>query len=406
MKKEYMYASMLFGIIAIGIISISYFYEEVDLKRNTTNDTTILDKTFLRTSPELKGISGYINTSSEQISQDIEGKVVLYDFWTYSCINCIRTLPHLTAWDEKYSEEGLVIVGIHTPEFEFEKEYDNVVFATEKFGIKYPVIQDNDKEVWNDFQNRYWPRKYIADHEGYIRFDHIGEGAYKETEKVIQVLLEERSKALGNTLEKKELVDLNEFTHATFRTPELYFGFNFAEGRNQLGNEEGFSKNKVVTYQLPEKFTQHYFYMEGMWKNNNDGMRLISDSGKIVLNFNAKQVNIVASENAVLNIEYDGGQIPEHVRGQDVSSDSTVKISEPRLYNLIDSEQEGPHEIIIQVESPGFEIFTFTFDNFINEIEDCLRKIDPFRLIFFSRSIKCQIFQSFTWYHFQRNGMF
>ena len=361
MKKEYMYASMLFGIIAIGIISISYFYEEVDLKRNTTNDTTILDKTFLRTSPELKGISGYINTSSEQISQDIEGKVVLYDFWTYSCINCIRTLPHLTAWDEKYSEEGLVIVGIHTPEFEFEKEYDNVVFATEKFGIKYPVIQDNDKEVWNDFQNRYWPRKYIADHEGYIRFDHIGEGAYKETEKVIQVLLEERSNALGNTLEKKELFDLSEFTHTKFRTPELYFGFNFAEGRNQLGNEEGFSKNKIVTYQLPEKFTQHYFYMEGMWKNNNDGMKLISDSGTIVLNFNAKQVNIVASENAILKIEYDGGQIPEQVRGQDVSPDGTVKISEPRLYNLIDSEQEGPHEIIIQVESPGFEIFTFTF---------------------------------------------
>ena len=356
-----MYASMLFAIIAIGIVSISYFYDEVDLKRNTTNDTATLDKTFLRTTPELKGISGYINTSSEKISQDIEGKVVLYDFWTYSCINCIRTLPHLTAWDEKYSDEGLVIVGIHTPEFEFEKEYDNVFFATEKFGIKYPVIQDNDKEVWNDFQNRYWPRKYIADHEGYIRFDHIGEGAYKETERVIQVLLEERSNALGNTLEKKELVDLNEFRHATFRTPELYFGFNFAEGRNQLGNEEGFAKNKIVTYQLPEKFTQHYFYMEGMWKNNNDGMKLISDSGKIVLNFNAKQVNIVASENATLKIQYDGGQIPEQVRGQDVSQDGTVKISEPRLYNLIDSEQEGPHEIIIQVESPGFEIFTFTF---------------------------------------------
>ena len=361
MKKEYMYAIIFFAIIAIGTISISYFYDEVDLKRNTTDDTTTLDKTFLRTSPKLEGISGYINTSSENISQGIEGKVVLYDFWTYSCINCIRTLPYLTAWDEKYSDEGLVIVGIHTPEFEFEKEYDNVVFATKKFGIKYPVIQDNDKEIWNDFQNRYWPRKYIADHEGYIRFDHIGEGAYKETEKVIQVLLEERSNALGNILEKKQLVDLNEFTHATFRTPELYFGFNFAEGRNQLGNEEGFSKNKVVTYELPEKFTQHYFYMEGIWKNNKDGMELISDSGKIVLNFNAKQVNIVASENAILKIQYDGGLISEQVRGQDVASDGTVKISEPRLYNLIDSEQEGPHEIIIHIENPGFEIFTFTF---------------------------------------------
>ncbi len=361
MKKEYKYASIFFAIIAVGIMSISYFYDEVDLKRNTTNDITTLDKTFLRTSPELKGISGYINTSSEEIDQDIEGKVVLYDFWTYSCINCIRTLPHLTAWDEKYSEEGLVIVGIHTPEFEFEKEYDNVVFATKKFGIKYPVVQDNDKETWNEFQNRYWPRKYIADHEGYIRFDHIGEGAYAETEKVIQLLLEERSNAYGKTIEKKELVNLDEFSHATFRTPELYFGFNFAEGRNQLGNEEGFLKNKIVDYRLPETFREHYFYMDGTWKNNNDGMELISDSGKIVLNFNAKQVNIVASENAMLEIEYDGGKIPNEVKGLDVSEDGTVNVSEPRLYNLIELEQEGPHEIIIHVKNPGFEIFTFTF---------------------------------------------
>ena len=342
-------------------MSISYFYEEVDLKRNTTNDITTLDKTFLRTSPELKGISGYINTSSEEIEQDIEGKVVLYDFWTYSCINCIRTLPHLTAWDEKYSEEGLVIVGIHTPEFEFEKEYDNVVFATEKFGIKYPVIQDNDKETWNEFQNRYWPRKYIADHEGYIRFDHIGEGAYKETEEVIQLLLAERLEVIGNTLEKKNFVELGEFEHTSFRTPELYFGFSFAEGRNQLGNEEGFSKNKVVTYQLPEQFREHYFYMEGMWKNNNDGMKLVSDSGKIVLNFNAKQVNIVASNEAVLKITYDTNLIPPEIRGQDVLPDGTVNISEPRLYNLIESSQKGQHELIIEIEDPGFEIFTFTF---------------------------------------------
>ena len=361
MKKEYKYASIFFAIIAVGIMSISYFYDEVDLKRNTTNDRTTLDKTFLRTAPEMKGISGYINTSSEEIDQNIEGKVVLYDFWTYSCINCIRTLPHLTAWDEKYSEEGLVIVGIHTPEFEFEKEYDNVVFATKKFGIKYPVVQDNDKETWNEFQNRYWPRKYIADHEGYIKFDHIGEGAYAETEKVIQLLLEERSNAYGKTIEKKELVNLDEFSHATFRTPELYFGFNFAEGRNQLGNEEGFSKNRIVDYQLPEKFREHYFYMDGTWKNNNDGMELISDSGKIVLNFNAKQVNIVASENAMLEIEYDGGKISNEVKGLDVSEDGVVNVSEPRLYNLIELEQEGSHEIIIHVENPGFEIFTFTF---------------------------------------------
>ena len=352
---------MFFAIIAVGIFSISYYYEEVDLKRITTDDSVIEDKTFLRKSPDLKGISGYINTSQEEIDKHLEGKVVLYDFWTYSCINCIRTIPHLTAWDEKYSDEGLVVLGIHTPEFEFEKKYENVIFATEKFGIEYPVIQDNDKEIWNDFQNRYWPRKYIADHEGYIRFDHIGEGAYKETEEVIQTLLKERANTIGNVIEEKELVNLDEFRHATFRTPELYFGYKFAEGRNQLGNEEGFSKNKNVTYQLPDQFKQHYFYMEGTWKNNNDGMKLVSDSGKIVLNFNAKQVNIVADGNATLNIQYDGGMIPEDSRGQDIDSNGNVVISEPRLYNLIEMNQEGPHEIIIKVLEPDFEIFTFTF---------------------------------------------
>ena len=361
MKKEYKYASIFFAIIAVGIFSISYYYEEVDLKRITTDDSVIEDKTFLRKSPDLKGISGYINTSQEEIDKHLEGKVVLYDFWTYSCINCIRTLPYLTAWDDKYSDEGLVIVGIHTPEFEFEKNYDNVVFATEKFGIKYPVVQDNEKEIWSDFQNRYWPRKYIADHEGYIRFDHIGEGAYKETEQVIQLLLEERSNAIGKKIEKKELVDLDEFKHATFRTPELYFGHKFAEGRNQLGNEEGFLINKIVEYNLPEQFKQHYFYMDGTWKNNNDGMKLVSDSGKIILNFNAKQVNIVADGNAVLTVKYDGEIIPENSRGIDINSEGNVIISEPRLYNLIELDQEGPHEIIIEVETSDFEIFTFTF---------------------------------------------
>jgi len=361
MKKEYKYASIFFAIIAVGVFSISYFYEEIDLKRTTTDDMNVEDKTFLRKAPELQDISGYINTTPDEIKQQLEGNVVLYDFWTYSCINCIRTLPYLTAWDDKYSAEGLVIVGIHTPEFEFEKDYDNVVFASEKFGIKYPVVQDNEKEIWSDFQNRYWPRKYIADYEGYIRFDHIGEGAYKETEQVIQLLLEERSNAMGKKIEKKELVDLDEFKHATFRTPELYFGHKFAEGRNQLGNEEGFLKNKIVEYNLPEQFKQHYFYMDGTWKNNNDGMKLVSDSGKIILNFNAKQVNIVADGNAVLTVKYDGEIIPENSRGIDINSEGNVIISEPRLYNLIELDQEGPHEIIIEAKTSDFEIFTFTF---------------------------------------------
>ncbi len=125
--------------------------------------------------------------------------MVLVDFWTYSCINCIRTIPYLNDWYEKYSDKGLTIVGIHTPEFEFEKNFNNVKSAVDKFQIKYPVLQDNDKGTWNAYENRYWPRKYIIDTEGNIRYDHIDEGVYSETEKVLQYLLAERAAKMGRT---------------------------------------------------------------------------------------------------------------------------------------------------------------------------------------------------------------
>src|SRR5918994_1327444 len=169
---------------------------------NDTTKTTIkkvqfsIDKSQFKKAPEFDKITGYINTEPINLS-DLKGKVVLVDFWTYSCINCIRTIPYLVDWNEKYADRGLVIVGIHAPEFEFEKNVDNVKVAVKKFGIKYPVIQDNDKGTWNAYENQYWPRKYLVDNEGYIRYDHIGEGGYTETERVIQSLLQERTAQLA-----------------------------------------------------------------------------------------------------------------------------------------------------------------------------------------------------------------
>jgi thiol-disulfide isomerase/thioredoxin len=127
-----------------------------------------IDKSQFKKAPEFDKVTGYINTKPIHLS-DLKGKVVLVDFWTYSCINCIRTIPYLVDWNEKYADKGLVIVGVHTPEFEFEKNIDNLKAAVKKFGIKYPVIQDNDKGTWNAYQNQYWPRKYIVDSEGYLR---------------------------------------------------------------------------------------------------------------------------------------------------------------------------------------------------------------------------------------------
>ena len=239
MKSE-IKTGLIFGIIIlVGTIWVYLFYTEIDLKKNTNNQLEIQNKDLLKKSPVLNGETGLINTSKNNLDKLIQGNVVLYDFWTYSCINCIRTLPHITAWDEKYREHGLVIIGIHTPEFEFEKNQENVLKAVNKFGINYPVVLDNNKEIWNSFENRYWPRKYIADDEGFIRFDHIGEGAYKETEIVIQELLHERSEKNNQKITTGNTVEIDEYEHSIQRTPELYFGYKFASGRNQLGNIEG-----------------------------------------------------------------------------------------------------------------------------------------------------------------------
>jgi len=360
MKTEIKTAIACGIIITVGIISISVFYNEVDMKRNTIY-IEIDDKSKLQKAPNILGATEYINTSQNELAKILEEKVVLYDIWTYSCINCIRTLPYITTWDEKYRDDGLVIVGIHTPEFEFEKDKDNVLAAVQKFDINYPVVLDNEKEIWNAFQNKYWPRKYITDHDGYIRYDHIGEGSYKETEEVIQKLLDERSQFFGIPKSNLELTNLMEFEHSIFRTPELYFGYKFASGRNQLGNEQGFKPEMIVEYKIPSETKQHYFYLDGKWKNTKDGMKLVSENGLIMLNYHAKQVNVVASTNSVLEIFVDGKTVSDHMAGSDLNSQNEIVISEARLYNIIDSSDAESHELLISIKGSEFEIFTLTF---------------------------------------------
>jgi len=311
--------------------------------------------------PDLVGISHYINTTPEKLKEEIDGKVVLYDIWTYSCINCVRTLPYITSWNEKYSDDGLLIIGIHSPEFEFEKDADNVRMAIEKYGIAYPVVLDNEHKTWKAFENRYWPRKYVADHEGYIRYDHIGEGAYEKTEEVIQKLLEERAQQLGlNVAAAESLVELDEFQHSNFKTPELYFGYKFAFGRNQLGNMEGFNPEQEVKYSIPDNLQQHNFYLDGTWKNLIGSMELVSETGSIKLPYHAKEVNIVTAKEAEITILIDGMPLTSEYEGNDVTS-GKIMVTEPRLYNIISSKEAGTHLLELIISNPGFEIYTFTF---------------------------------------------
>jgi thiol-disulfide isomerase/thioredoxin len=320
----------------------------------------VIDKSRFKKAPELVGIAGYINTTPEELSIIMKDKVILYDIWTYSCINCIRTLPYIVAWNDKYADKGLLIIGIHSPEFEFEKDISNVKTAVKQFGISYPIVLDNDMKTWKAFENRYWPRKYIADSEGYIRYDHIGEGGYDETEKIIQQLLAERNQLLGlNVVSTQSLVDLEEHQFSGAQTPELYFGYNFAFGRNQLGNSEGFKPDQIVTYYLPEKIIQDYFYLEGKWHNFGDRMKLVSANGKIVLPYYAKSVNIVAANESDLQILLDGESVTQEHAGSDLQK-GTVHILGDRLYNLISSENAEEHTLTILAKQ-GFEIYTFTF---------------------------------------------
>jgi thiol-disulfide isomerase/thioredoxin len=332
-----------------------------------------IDKSQFKKAPEFAKITGYINTEPINL-KNLKGKVVLVDFWTYSCINCIRTIPYLVDWNEKYADKGLVIVGIHSPEFEFEKNIDNVKAAVQKYGIKYPVLQDNDKGTWDAYQNRYWPRKYLIDNEGYIRYDHIGEGGYAEVEKVIQSLLTERAAQTGiseinlninkNTTTPKN-VQIVDF--AKVNTPELYFGYQLA--RAPLGNPEGFKPNQIVTYSVPQRsdIKPNAIYLIGDWKNNADNMELQSDTGRIALVYSAKSANIVAGEKgavaaAELSISEDGSALTNKSgRGIDLSDQGKLVVDGQRLYNLSMHEGYGWHSLIIDVKGKGFQMYTFTF---------------------------------------------
>ena len=313
--------------------------------------------------PELAGISGYLNTDGEEIKiSDLEGKVVLVDFWTYSCINCIRTLPFLTAWDEKYRDKGLVIIGVHTPEFEFEKNAENVKASAEKHGVEYAIVQDNDYSTWRAYQNRFWPRKYLVDSQGYIRYDHIGEGAYEETELKIQELLAE----IGQDVDVETEGDGEQFRLQT--TPELYAGYGFALNRGQnVGNEQGLQPGQTIEYNVPEEVLPDTIYLNGLWKSNEDDLELAGDEGSIFLAFKAKEVNIVAtpSEQGATTMEVfiNSQHIDRGSSGADVEFENTkafVNINYPDLYNVFKGEY-GVYVLELRVKGQGFKFNSFTF---------------------------------------------
>ncbi len=313
---------------------------------------------------ELVGIKGYINSGPFKLADLIGKKVILIDFWTYSCINCARAAPYVNAWYGKYKDKGLVIVGVHTPEFDFEKVYDNVAKAVkEKYGIRYPVVLDSDYGTWNAYGNRFWPREYLIDIDGYIVHDHIGEGGYDETERAIQSALKERDVALGLS----ETIDMSisspqgliSMDASKVGSPETYFG----SARNDyLANgTPGIPGSQTLT--IPTDIQPNKLYLGGTWNFSPEYAENSSDTATITYAYNTKNVYFVASSEKGVKIKIfrDGKPLVGSEAGSDVSTDGTVFIKDNRLYDIVKGADYGKHTLEMQVEGAGLNAFTFTF---------------------------------------------
>ena len=348
----------IFGIIIMAVAVAVYFqydtviqakilnyFEQSDMMTAVTEDMAQknLDSIQFKNygpAPDFIGINHWLNSEPLSIA-DLKGKVVLVDFWTYSCINCIRTLPYITQWHKTYEDKGLVIVGIHTPEFPFEKDTKNVQKALDQFKIAYPVAQDNNYQTWRAYHNQYWPAKYLIDRNGNIVYTHFGEGDYKETESAIQ-------KLLGMEVTKTVSEKIPETAIGPVGSPEMYFGSNRLA--NLTPNQE-FSTS-VKQFNFPKNIALHNFALDGKWQFDQEKITLSSNTGKIKLRFSAAKVFMVASKptgEAILKISIDGKFVKE------------VKVTTSTLYTLFDSSEYGDKTIEIEIIGAGFEAFTFTF---------------------------------------------
>jgi cytochrome c biogenesis protein CcdA/thiol-disulfide isomerase/thioredoxin len=306
--------------------------------------------------PTFEGYTKWLNLPDGKQSltlNDLKGKVVLVDFWTYTCINCVRTLPHVTSWYEKYKDQGFVVIGVHTPEFEFEKVTSNVVAAMKDFKIRYPVVQDNDYNIWNSYNNQYWPAEYLIDSKGNLVDSHFGEGNYDETERKIQNLLKEAGKNVNtNTVSIKDTTPISRLT------PETYLGLSRLE-RITNSNVVAGQQNYEISSTIPDD----EFSYGGTW-NIQPEEAIAQENASISLHFNADNVYLVITPKSSLDeiqVFLDGKIISSAQAGKDVIN-GTVRLDMARLYNVVDLHGEsGNHILKLEFKTSGTSVFAFTF---------------------------------------------
>jgi cytochrome c biogenesis protein CcdA/thiol-disulfide isomerase/thioredoxin len=313
--------------------------------------------------PSLTGASAWIN-STPLTPESLRGKVVVVDFWTYSCINCLRALPYVEAWAEKYKDHGLVVLGVHSPEFGFEKNIENVRTAVQQLGVTYPVAVDNDLAVWRAFNNQFWPAHFFIDAEGRIRHHHFGEGEYDLSERVIQTLLMEA----GNHDVPGGLVTPNaggaEATSNTadVKSPETYLGY----GRAQHFVSGPAVRDVAHDYLPPQTLQLNEWGLSGLWTIGREAAVLNGATGGITFRFHARDVHLVlgpASDGKPIRFRVTiDGQAPKAARGTDINENGGGTVTEHRLYQLIRQQGDlADHTVKIEFFDPGVQVFSFTF---------------------------------------------
>lgn len=313
--------------------------------------------------PSLAGATGWMN-SPPLTTDSLRGKVVLIDFWTYSCINCLRTIPYVKAWQEKYRDKGFVVIGVHTPELAFERDPDNVAKAIRDLGITHPVALDNRYAIWRGFDNKYWPAHYFIDAKGRIRAARFGEGHHEESEKIIQRLIAENGGALGamdTALVDAKGVGEGESTRKD-RSPETYVGYDRAANFVSPG---GFVRDAVHDYAVPILASRNDWALGGQWTIGGEHGVSAAPGARIAFRFRGRDLHLVlgaadAKRPVRFRVMLDG-KAPGADHGLDIDAKGNGTVTGQRLYQLV--RQQGPQDRTLQIEflDPGVQAFAFTF---------------------------------------------
>ena len=318
--------------------------------------------------PELEGGLTWLNSTPLHLAE-LRGRLVLLDFFEYSCVNCLRTLPYLKEWEQRYHDKGLVIIGVHTPQYGFSMDPLNVFAATKRLGLTYPIVVDSNSAIADAYQNRFWPRLFLIDRDGHICLDHTGEGGYAEVELKIQQLLRAHNPTQPLPRVMDALHDVDRPGAVCYPiTAELYLG----QLRGVIGNPAT-TTNHPASYRLPAQLATDQLYVQGEWDNASEYLRHTRDTPEpedcLVLRYRAVELNVVMKPEDIywsqVFVQQDGHWLPRDIAGADILYDATghsyLKVDAARMYAVVAGQPYGAHELRLLVRGKGLSVYSFSF---------------------------------------------